>query len=61
MPIVSSRARRIVIVGGGFAGLLTARRLAESHSNRVEITLISATDRFVFAPRLIDALASRKT
>lgn len=57
MPIVSSRARRIVIVGGGFAGLLTARRLAESQSNRVEITLISATDRFVFAPRLIDALS----
>lgn len=57
MPIVSSRTRRVVVVGGGFAGLLTARRLAESHAGRVEVTLISATDRFVFAPRLIDALA----
>jgi NADH dehydrogenase len=57
MPIVSSRTRRVVVVGGGFAGLLTARRLAKSHIGRVEITLISASDRFIFAPRLIDALA----
>ncbi|MEO5927830.1 MAG: FAD-dependent oxidoreductase [Patescibacteria group bacterium] len=56
MPIVSSRRRRIVIVGGGFAGVLIARQLSRSYSERAEVTLISASDRFVFSPRLIDAL-----
>lgn len=58
MPISSSRPRRIVIIGGGFAGVLTARQLAASHAGRIEVTLISASERFVFSPRLIDALAT---
>lgn len=48
---------RILIVGAGFVGLPIARRLKRSLGTRVDVTLIDAKDHFLFAPRLIDALA----
>lgn len=46
---------RIVIVGAGFVGLSTARRLRRLLP-AATISLIDAKDRFLFAPRLIDLL-----
>jgi NADH dehydrogenase len=48
--------KNIVIVGAGFAGLMTARHLAKHAPKDVCIFLIDQRDRFLFAPRLIDAL-----
>lgn len=53
--------KSIVIVGAGFAGLMTARKLAKKKPQDVRITLIDQRDRFLFAPRLIDALDDPKT
>jgi len=49
--------KHIVIVGAGFAGLLTARKLVKRVPAGTLVTLIDRNDRFLFAPRLIDALA----
>ncbi|MGB2925748.1 MAG: NAD(P)/FAD-dependent oxidoreductase [Limnothrix sp.] len=51
--------RRIVIVGGGFAGLYTALRLIQfpwEDANRPEITLIDREDHFVFSPLLYELI-----
>lgn len=53
---MSPRRTRVVVIGAGFAGTLTARRLAEKR-NLFEVTLINPDQRFFFTPRLIDALA----
>lgn len=42
-------APRVVIVGGGFAGLAAAKALAKAH---VEITLIDRTNHHLFQPLL---------
>jgi NADH dehydrogenase FAD-containing subunit len=51
-------ARRVVILGGGFGGLFTARRLAalagEEHG--LEIVLVDRAARFVFKPLLYELL-----
>lgn len=44
----------IIVIGGGFVGVPTARRLAKAGH---KVTLINPADRFLFTPRLIDALA----
>lgn len=44
----------VVIVGAGFAGLLSARQLAKRKG--VRVTLVSEEVDFLFTPRLIDAL-----
>jgi len=41
---------RIVILGGGFAGLFTALDLAGSH----DVTLVTDSDHFVFTPMLYE-------
>lgn len=41
---------RIVILGGGFAGLFTALELAGSH----DVTLVADSDHFVFTPMLYE-------
>ena len=41
---------RIVVVGGGFAGVRTVRRLAEVPGT--DITLIDRTNHFLFQPML---------
>lgn len=53
--------KQIVIVGAGFAGLMTARRLAKRAPQGAHITLIDQKDRFLFVPRLIDALNDPRT
>lgn len=53
-----SRRTRVVIVGAGFAGTLTARRLAEKRES-FDVTLVNPDNQFLFTPRLIDALAAQ--
>ncbi len=51
-------SQRIVIVGGGFTGLLAARKIAAQHHPQTDITLIDVKDHFLFTPRLVDALST---
>lgn len=46
----------ILIVGAGFVGLSTARRLQKQLPKDTKITVLDSKDHFVFTPRLIDAL-----
>lgn len=52
-------SKRIVIIGGGFAGLRAARLLAK-RGNGFQISLIDTRKEFTFSPWLIDALAGEK-
>lgn len=52
--------KRIVIVGGGFVGLLATRRLQRRLRGKAQITLVDRNERFVFSPWLIDGLAGQK-
>lgn len=47
---MSNRPRRILIIGGGFAGLECAKRLAEDE--RFEVTLVDRTNHHLFQPLL---------
>lgn len=49
---------RLVIVGGGFTGAYAAKMLAQQHHADLDILLIDTKEEFLFAPRLIDALAT---
>jgi sulfide:quinone oxidoreductase len=44
---------RIVVVGGGFAGLESAFLLRSKLGDRVDVTLVSDRDRFLFKPNTI--------
>lgn len=55
------RPPRIVIVGAGFSGLLSAKLLARRLHSRADIILMDAKDSFIFSPRLIDILQDRFT
>ena len=46
------KQQKVVIIGGGYTGVLTAIRLARRTRRRVEITLVSPADRFVERLRL---------
>lgn len=48
--------KRIVIIGAGFAGFLTAKELAKKKNSFLEIILLDPKDHFLFAPLLIDVL-----
>lgn len=48
--------KRIVIVGAGFAGFLTAKNLAKRKDRFLEIVLLDPKDHFLFAPLLVDVL-----
>src|SRR5881227_3108471 len=51
--IVATPSRqRVVIIGGGFAGMHAARQLARRGKARVEVTLINPTDYFLYLPLL---------
>ncbi|MER3428991.1 MAG: hypothetical protein C4334_13055 [Pyrinomonas sp.] len=43
----------ILILGGGFGGVVAAERLAERLAPEHQITLVSRSDRFVFYPALV--------
>ncbi len=51
--------KRVVIAGGGFAGLRTARLLTLRLKNKLDIVLVDQNERFVFSPWLIDGLAGK--
>lgn len=44
---------RVLILGGGFAGVVAAERLAEQLSDDHQITLVSRSRQFVFYPALV--------
>ena len=44
---------KILILGGGFGGVVAAERLAEQLSDEDQITLVSRTRQFVFYPALV--------
>src|SRR5690349_16258283 len=43
----------ILILGGGFGGLVVAERLSEILDNKHQITLVSPTQKFTFYPALV--------
>ena len=49
--------RRVVIVGGGFAGINAARRLGRLTKHGVEVVLINPTDYFLYLPLLPEVTA----
>jgi sulfide:quinone oxidoreductase len=51
----------ILIIGGGFAGLVTAERLSGSLGANDRITLVSPTPRFTFYPALVHVAFGRLT
>src|SRR6186997_2948350 len=44
---------KVLILGGGFSGVVAAERLAEQLSNEHQITLVSRSRQFVFYPALV--------
>ena len=48
---------RVLILGGGFAGVFTAKRLARSAPPGTEVTLVSETNYFTFQPLLPEVAA----
>lgn len=44
---------KILVLGGGFGGLVAAKRLAENLGNEHQITLVSRSRKFVFYPALV--------
>ena len=52
-------AQRVIIVGGGFAGVTLAQRLERVVASHVEIVLISTENHFVFSPLLAEVVAVR--
>ena len=53
----TSGTNRIVIVGGGFAGVELAKRLEKKVSREIEIVVISAENHMVFTPMLPEVAA----
>jgi NADH:ubiquinone reductase (H+-translocating) len=49
--------KRIVVIGGGFAGIYFTKKIAKEKD--VEVTLISNKDYFLFTPRILDVLNQR--
>ena len=60
-PAMSTDARRIVILGGGFGGVYTAkylwRQLNRAERERVEIVLVSPENYLVFQPMLPEVIS----
>src|SRR6185437_13615933 len=44
---------KVLILGGGFAGVVAAERLAEQIGDEHQITLVSRSRQFVFYPALV--------
>ena len=45
--------KRVIVIGGNFAGLTGALELKHELGADVDVTVLSASDRFVFNPSLI--------
>jgi NADH dehydrogenase len=52
-----SAKTRIVILGGGFAGVTLAQRLERLTDDRVQVVLLSSENHLVFSPLLAEAVA----
>ncbi|KKW30414.1 MAG: Pyridine nucleotide-disulfide oxidoreductase [Candidatus Uhrbacteria bacterium GW2011_GWD2_52_7] len=53
------RRTRVVILGGGFGGLVTARRLSNSRiADGLDITVVDVTSKHVYAPWLYELATS---
>src|ERR1041384_5395667 len=56
-PLLATRTcKRIVIVGGGFAGVTLAQRLESLTTTETESVLVSSEDHLVFSPLLAEAV-----
>lgn len=53
----AKRKRRVLIVGGGFAGAFTAKHLHRRSGGEFEIELINSTNYFVFQPLLPEVVS----
>jgi NADH dehydrogenase len=53
----ASQRPRVVIIGGGFAGVYTAQYLERLAGDRVEIVLVSPRNHFVFHPMLPEVIS----
>jgi len=56
----ASHRPRVVIVGGGFAGVYTARYLEKLGGDRIEVVLVSPRNHFVFHPMLPTSSQGRR-
>jgi NADH dehydrogenase FAD-containing subunit len=53
IEVVVMAARKVLVIGGNFAGLTAALELAHELGSEADVTVISASDRFLFNPSLI--------
>ena len=58
---MSVKKKKIVILGGGFAGVFAAKQLSKHVNNDTEIELINQTNYFVFQPLLPEVAAGSIT
>ena len=58
--VMSTKKARVLILGGGFAGLYAAMRLDKTlaHHSDVEVTLVNRENFFLFTPMLHEVAAS---
>jgi NADH dehydrogenase len=57
MPTEGSNRPRVVILGGGFAGVYTAAALEAAHRGDFDIVLLNKENHFVFQPLLPEVIA----
>src|ERR1700674_3175983 len=51
--IGAQMGKRVVVLGSNFAGLTAAITLKEKLGKEIDVTVISASDKFIFMPSLI--------
>src|SRR5688572_17646114 len=58
-PKHEAEKTKVVVLGGGFAGILAARRVARGSRGKAEVTLVTAADAFVERVRFHELAAGR--